>query len=404
MHTNSLKNTLEIKELELSALLEITQAINNNLSEEALYKIFHFTLRANLQIRKMALYVFETDWKCKVSFGSIVNFMQVPMDSRLLDIHDICYECTNFPESPFAEFDTVIPIKHKNNLLALVLLGGIPIKDQANTNFIEALSNIIIVAIENKRMTRRQIEQEAFRKEMEIAKNVQQLLFPKKLPNSEFCRVAALYLPHHTVGGDYYDYLAINDNIHLVCIADVSGKGIPAALLMSNFQACLRTLVRQTTDLTFVVNELNHQVMQSANGENFITFFVAIYYKKEQELHYVNAGHNHSFLVEKERGLMVLDKGSTVLGAIEPLPFMELGKVENVKDFTLFNYTDGITETFNEQEEEFGENRLIAIIKKHWMEDPTHLHATIIKELNIFKGTNDYRDDITILTMQQLGK
>jgi len=404
VQTNSLQNTLEIKELELSALLEITQAINNNLSEEALYKIFHFTLRANLQIRKMALYVFENDWKCKVSFGTTVNFVNVPMDDRLLDIYDICYECTNFPGSPFAEFDALIPIKHKNNLLAIVLLGGIPIKDQANTNFIEALSNIIIVAIENKRMTRRQIEQEAFRKEMEIAKNVQQLLFPKRLPDNDFCRVAAYYLPHHTVGGDYYDYLAINENMHMVCIADVSGKGIPAAILMSNFQACLRTLIRQTTDLTFVVNELNHQVMQSANGENFITFFVAIYHRKEEVLHYVNAGHNHSFLVEKSQGLIVLDKGSTVLGAIEPLPFIELGKVENVKEFTLFSYTDGITETFNEQEEEFGEDRLKLFIEKNWRENPSHIHSSIIKELTTFKGTNDFRDDITMLTMQQLGK
>lgn len=106
--------------------------------------------------------------------------------------------------------------------------------------------------------------------------------FPKSLPANDNFSIDAHYSPHHTVGGDYYDWLSIDENRKIVCIADVSGKGVPAALLMSNFQASLRTLMRKTTDLEEVIRDLNHQVFESADGENFITCFIALIDLKEK--------------------------------------------------------------------------------------------------------------------------
>ena len=134
--------------------------------------------------------------------------------------------------------------------------------------FIQALSNIIIVAIENKKLANKQLAQEAFRKELEIASDVQQFLFPESLPNTDILKVEASYLPHDIVGGDYYDYIPINKNQFLICIADVSGKGIAAALMMSNFQASLRTLCfSQTPNLTDIIEALNFQVLENTKGE-----------------------------------------------------------------------------------------------------------------------------------------
>ena len=121
-------------------------------------------------------------------------------------------------------------------------MGGLEKDDYQNEDgikFIQALSNIIIVAIENKKLVRKQLPQESFRKEFEIASDVQQFLFPDKLPNTDLLKIEASYFPHDMVGGDYYDYIPINKNQFLICVADVSGKGIPAALMMSNFQASL---------------------------------------------------------------------------------------------------------------------------------------------------------------------
>ncbi len=392
------KIQLERKELELSALLEITQAINSNLPEESLYKIFNFTLRSNLQIKKLALFVFDKVWSNKVSFGTQKNYLKTKLDDRTKLIKTI-HRMTEFPECEFDEFDLVIPIAHKAETLALVFVGGF---DQANhteenIRFIQVLSNIIVVAIENKKLVRQQLEQEAFRKELEIASDVQRFLFPEKLPNTERLKVEASYLPHDRVGGDYYDFIPINANQFLICVADVSGKGIPAALMMSNFQASLHTLLRQTPNLTEIIEALNYQVLDSAKGEKFITFFGAIYDLKLKTMVYVNSGHNPPVLCD-HTGIRLLEEGSTVLGAMHPLPFINEGFITDIENFTLFAYTDGLTETVNEADEEFGIQALLDYLKDNYKKDLKTIHNDIIINLDGFKGRNAYRDDITLLT------
>lgn len=397
-----LKKLVEKKELELNALLEITQAINSNLPEESLYKIFNFTLRSNLKITKLALFVLDEIWNCKVHFGTQKNYTKVKLDDRVKLIRNI-HRMSEFESCDFDEFDLVIPIAHKSTTLSLVFVGGLDNHDgdhdqEESIKFIQALSNIIIVAIENKKLARKQLEQEAFRKELEIASDVQQFLFPERLPNTEKLKMEASYLPHDLVGGDYYDYIPINKNQFLICVADVSGKGIPAALMMSNFQASLRTLLRQTPNLTEIVEALNFQVMENTKGEKFITFFGAIYDINLKTMVYVNAGHNAPILWQRNKGLRLLEEGSTVLGAMQPLPFINEGFIDNLEDFTLFCYTDGLTETMNEAGVEFGTESLMKYFAENHSKDLKTMHQDIIVALDGFKGSNSYRDDITILT------
>ncbi|MGB3850284.1 MAG: PP2C family protein-serine/threonine phosphatase [Tunicatimonas sp.] len=404
-------NQYEIKELELNALLEVTQAINNNLPEESLYKIFNFTLRANLNIKRLALYVLNERegradlWECKTNFGTDINFSRVMLNEHFLPIRDVTYVCDLPDPGLFEEFDIALPVSHKGRMLALVFTSGLRKEkdvapDQSGTTFVQALSNIIIVAIENKKLARQQLAQEAVRKEMEIAQQVQQFLFPKNLPHEPGLRVEASYQPHHSVGGDYYDFLRLSSGQFLVCIADVSGKGVPAALLMSNFQAALRTIVRQTTNLQEIIYELNYQVMQSANGENFITFFVAIYDQPARTLRYVNAGHIPPILISRQHPTQLLEQGSVMLGSFQPLPFLNEGKVEDLEDFLLFAYTDGLTEIFNEQGEEFGTNQLQVYLEQHANQELPTLHRQLFRTLVDFRVGETYDDDITFMSMK----
>jgi sigma-B regulation protein RsbU (phosphoserine phosphatase) len=399
-----IKKQFEIKELELNALLEITQAINSNLPEESLYKIYNFTLRSNLNIKKMALFVLDDKWECKVSFGTDRQFFHTSLLPELKTIQDITH-LKEFEQCDFTEFDIVIPVAHKTQTLALVFVGGLDKNDPRYENedgirFIQALSNIIIVAIENKKLVRKQLAQEAFRKELEIASDVQQFLFPKKLPNTDKLKIEASYLPHDIIGGDYYDYIPINKNQFLICVADVSGKGIPAALMMSNFQASLRTLLRQTPNLTDIVEALNFQVLENTKGEKFITFFGAIYDVRLKTMVYVNAGHNPPILLDKKHGLRLLEDGSTVLGAMNPLPFLNEGFVTDLDEFMLFCYTDGLIETLNEKGNEFGMDALMDYFREEatYTKDLKMIHQDLIVGLDNFKGKNAYHDDITILT------
>ncbi len=395
-----LKKKIEKKELELNALLEITQAINSNVPEDSLYKIFNFTLRSNLNIKKLTLFVYDEIWGCKVSFGSTKNYHKVRLDERVKMVKNI-HRMEEFENCDFDEFDLVIPIAHKEETIALIFVGGVDHQtshdDDESIKFIQALSNIIIVAIENKKLARKQLEQEAFRKELEIASDVQQFLFPDKLPNTERLKLEASYLPHDRVGGDYYDYIPINKNQFLLCVADVSGKGIPAALMMSNFQASLHTLLRQTPNLIEIVEALNYQVMESAKGEKFITFFGAIYDLALKTMVYVNAGHNPPILWDK-KGMRLLEEGSTVLGAMHPLPFINEGFIPDLDEFFLFCYTDGLTETINEEGKEFGVDYLTTYFEKNHNKDLKTIHQDLIVALDGFKGRNSYRDDITLLS------
>ncbi|MEQ8336551.1 MAG: PP2C family protein-serine/threonine phosphatase [Cyclobacteriaceae bacterium] len=388
----------DIRDLELNALLEITQAINNNLPEKDLYKIYKFTLLGDLKVKRLALFVHDDDegWNCPIHFGTSEDYSEVSLDEQLVGIEEITYLNTGLIKSE--EFEIAIPVYHKKSLLAIVLIGELPEESQEDsTTFLKALTNIIIVAIENKKLARRQLQQEAYRKELEIAKKVQNFLFPKSLPKSQKLNIEAVYLPHHDVGGDYYDYLSIDNDRFLICIADVSGKGVPAALLMSNFQASLRTLIRRTQNLDEIIVDLNHSTYISGNAENFITFFVGIYDFNHATFEYVNCGHNPLYLVN-DKEVILLNEGTTILGMFDPLPFLSTHKIENVKDFFFFGYTDGLTETFNRKEEQYGNEPIDQLLKKGMPDNLGDFHEYLLKDLDKFREEESYRDDITMIS------
>lgn len=354
--------SFDIKDLELNALLEVTQAINNNLSESDLYRIYKFTLLGDLQVKRMALFVKDNEWACRVSFGAQHDWEGIVLEERFREIKENGSLVNE--DGEFGDFDKVIPIFHKKQLLAIVFLSGILNDRQSDSStFLQALTNIILVAIENKKLAKRQLEQEAYKRELEIAKRVQNFLFPKSLPKTDKLKIEAVYLPHHDVGGDYYDYLPIDKDRFLVCVADVSGKGVPAALLMSNFQASLRTLIRKTQDPEEIVRELNHIIFESGNGENFITFFFGIYDYRYCTFEYINCGHNPQYIVSELKVLELTD-GTTILGAFAELPFLTTIKIENLSQFLFFGYTDGLTEVFNQDGDQYGEERVESVLKK----------------------------------------
>jgi len=400
MEQNSIQTKFFQKELEVNALMEITQAVNNNLPEEDLYKIFEFTLRANLQMEKLCLFVMEEDWECKVQFGTDKDFNKVRMGNACLSVRKITHiHNMNLDVTCFDEFEIIIPVLHKDRLLAFVFVKSKGAEINVDTTFIQALSNIMLVAIENKRLARKELEQQTLQRDMEIAKNVQNYLFPKDLPKTDKIHIEAYYQPCRTVGGDYYDYITLDhEDQFVVCIADVSGKGIPAAILMSNFQAVLRTISRTAENPIDVVNELNYQLCKNANRENFITFFLAVYDYKKKDLRYINAGHNPPLLMNGKPEIEKLTIGTTVLGAFEPLPFIEMGRVENLDCFSLFLFTDGLTETFNEDDEEFGSERLEAFLEKNYDTPLAELHSKLLDELYDFSADRNFSDDLTFLS------
>ena len=393
------------KELELKALLEITQAINENKNENVLLNIFKFTCLVHLNIKSLVLYVYNQQdqfFQRRISHQVKEKVPQQIQKNDVLDDKELGKLSLSLSEEySFAEVNIYVPVYHKDKMLAILFLSTKDGERGLDLDFTQALTNILVVALENKRFARRQLEQESFRKEMEIASNVQRMLFPAVLPNHNKLKAKVTYIPHSSVGGDYYDLIERTEDDVYFCVGDVSGKGMPASLLMSNFQAALRTLLRSGTDLQTIVEQLNFSTFDTTKGERFITFFLGHYSYSKRKLSYVNAGHNPPILCMSGSGSPeVLEAGTTILGAFETLPFMEQGQRENLDKFMLHLYTDGLTEALNPSEEEFGEERLLDYVKSHPGASPADFHEGFLSDLANFSEGIPVRDDITLLSLQ----
>ena len=390
------------KELELKALLEITQAINENKPESVLFNIFKFTCLIHLNVKSLVLYVGDHEgFRERIAHGvkekipALIPYRDVEDNKEIGKLNLVMPK-----EFSFSELDFYVPVYHKDKMLAILLLK----KKDGNgldLDFPQALANILVVALENKRFARRQLEQERLKKEVEIASSVQRMLFPAVLPETQKLKAKVTYVPHSTVGGDYYDLIKKSDDEVFFCIADVSGKGMPAALLMSNFQAALRTLLRSNSDLKMVVEQLNYTIFDNTKGERFITFFLGHYNYKTRELIYVNAGHNPPILCwEGEKRVELLEAGTTILGAFEELPFLTVGSREHLSGFSIHLYTDGLTESFNSLNEEYGDERFVKFIRNNQCVDPIVFHEAFFQELDAFSKDRAKQDDITLLSLR----
>lgn len=384
------------RRIELDALLEITQAINANISADDLYRVFYFSCMSLLRSGHIALYVLENESLVE-KFSHLLTFSEKELDVFKESEYDLSQVKKSRPE-----VEEIFAIKHKEQLLAVLFIGEQNLEESDTSfSFLQTLSNIVMVAIENKRLAKKTIEQERLAKEAEIAREVQEQLIPDDLPNNDILHVASIYLPHQSVGGDYYDVIPVGENDYIICIADVSGKGVPAALIMSNFQATLRALVRMTTDVQLLVKDLNMHLVQNGSSDHFVTCFLAHYKHDTRALEYVNAGHNHPYFI-KENQVIALDKGCFMLGAFKDIPVINKGAIYVSGNSKLFLYTDGISETANAQGEEYGEERLQEFLLRTMDSELVLNLADLIVELDDFKGTENYRDDLTGLNIRFL--
>jgi len=397
---------LELNEFKLNSLLEITKAINNNLSIENILKIFEYILREQLGISKLILYANDSlNWNCILHFGARGLNKKINVNKELTHIKDITVIESSSIET-LNSFDIVIPIFHKKIALAYLLIGDLEDELIAispgikHMPFIQTLASIIIVAIENKRFSAELIEQELNKKEMEMASEMQKLLFPTNLPNDDRIDVAARYESKHLVGGDYYDFLSLNENEYFFCIADVSGKGTSAALLMSNFQAKLRANIKynyEDISLKDLVENLNDDVNNAAKGEKFITFFAGHYNKLNNTLQYVNAGHNYPILTNSKKTIF-LNKGCIGLGMLEEIPKITISKIKLTEDTILICYTDGLVELENSNGVAFETDNLINVVENNLELSMKELEQKIFSKLEEFKGNMDLMDDTAVLS------
>ena len=398
-----LTERLDLKEFQLRALLEITKAINNNVGRNDLLQLYTDIMSNELGITQLALFEHGEQWKCVRSVGASTAALAVDAGSLIDRFRDIQFIGAEL-EGQVHGFDIAIPVHHLEQPLALLLIGDIDDGEQRmspsvkHLNFIQTLTNLIVVALENKRLAKQALQQERDRRELELAAEMQSMLVPSTLPNDARLQAAAWYLPHRQVGGDYYDLIRIGEHEVVVCVADVSGKGMAAALLMSNFQATLRALLQYTEEpLDALMHDLNDKVVTAARNERFVTCFLGRMDLRTGLMRYVNAGHNGPLLLS-DGTISELTSGSIALGMLPKLPFLRLGEVVIKPGSTLLCYTDGLVEQEDGQGISFDTAPIHKVLKQFHAAGPQAINDTLIATFEAHRAGLPYLDDIALLT------
>lgn len=274
--------------------------------------------------------------------------------------------------------------------------------DREDEQFLSAFSDHVALAIENAYLLQARVEQERVEREIQIAGEIQSKLIPSELPQIPGYHIDATAIPCKTIGGDYYDVIPIDDDNFVLVVADVSGKGIPAALLVSTLNAALHAYIQTSISLADLVQKLNTIVYKNTPPERYITFFIAILNTRRHQLMYVNAGHNFPYRVQNGKSdFDNLSAGGLPLGMFDHAEYTAETITVEPGDLLVF-YSDGVTEAMDKKYEEYGETRFRDCIVKNLPRDLKDLKQTIIDDIQGFVGSEPQSDDLTLMVARRM--
>jgi phosphoserine phosphatase RsbU/P len=304
----------------------------------------------------------------------------------------------------------LLPLTLKNRMLGLISLGAKRSEapySRADLQLLSAVASQTGLALENAELTesiRREIAQrERLDRELEIAREVQQRLFPQKLPVIQGLELAGYCRPALSVGGDYYDFIPLGDNCLGVAVGDVSGKGIGPALMMASLQASLRAQARKPSqNLAEIIEHINRLIYDASSENRYATFFYAEYHAASRCLHYVNAGHNAPMILRSAPSpgeIVRLEQGGTVLGLFPECTYQE-GKITLYPGDIFIGFTDGITEAMTRKDDEFGETRLIHSVRQCATLSTAGMISSIFRDVDAFTAGAPQHDDMTLVIVR----
>jgi len=306
-----------------------------------------------------------------------------------------------------------VPLRTRAEIMGILLLG--PSRDQgrfgvADKQVLRSCADQFALMMENARLTDRVVGQEALRRDLALAAEVQKRLLPSEPPSAAIADFAAISVPARTIGGDYYDFLQVGDQQIGIALADVSGKGVAAALIMSVVQASLRIIASDgDISLPRLAARMNEFLYRTTPGNKYATFFYAQVDGDRRQMRYVNAGHNPPYLVRARQGaasatgqdapLEELTIGGAVVGMLPGMSYEE-ATVDLCPGDVLLAYTDGVTEAHNPDNAEFGEDRLKALLSEVAHLSAGDIRARISAELKDWIKDAEQYDDLTLVVMK----
>jgi sigma-B regulation protein RsbU (phosphoserine phosphatase) len=298
--------------------------------------------------------------------------------------------------------ELIVPMQLQGETKGLILLGKRASESEfseSDIEYIYSVGSLAIVSIENQRLFKEALEKQKLEEDLEIAREIQRNLLPHKIPQFKNFDVVANTVFSKQVGGDYYDVITLDENHFCIAVADVSGKGVSAALMMANLQAFLKTICKQGMKIDDATGLINDLISENTTEGKFITFFWALIDDEKKQILYVNAGHNPPLLIRHGK-IIKLDKGGIILGVMKTMiPYISENLQLEQNDLIVL-FTDGVSEAMNQNGEEFSDERLeklsLSLVEKSAFE----ISNTIQNEVSKFAYGTVQSDDITLMVIK----
>lgn len=402
----SVNRNLDTKVNQLSSLFDLSREFSSILETERVGKLLVFSIIGQLMVTKFAVLtlidndvqILESKFESNLLVQTLQNYelgnITTPLTKELI--------IESYQKLSDLDIELIIPMQIKSQTKGLILLGKRTTQlsfSQSDIDYISSIGSLAIISIENSRLFDEALEKQRLEKDLEIAQNIQRNLLPGNLPHQTNFEIDAVNNSARQVGGDYYDVIKLDDDRTLFAIADVSGKGVQAALLMANLQAFLQSISKQNIGLNEASNLINDLVSENTTDGSFITFFWGIINDKTKELTYVNMGHNPPLLV-RNKTIRKLKVGGMILGVMPTVVPYKSESVQLESNDLLVLFTDGITEAMNRNGEEYSDEKLEALVSGLGHCSSGETLNIILDDVNLFSEGAPQSDDITALILK----
>jgi len=408
---------------ELSVLNEIATAINSSLSLDSILEAITQKCRKHLKVEQVAVMLLDEESKEKPfqtmvrGWDEATGVIPLRLDTQLtgwmlhnrkpLLIND--FENDGRFQKTSEDIDLVksllsVPLLSKDKMIGLISVfnkteeSGFSTDDQRLLSIISSQSCQVI---ENARLLKEEQALIKVQQELQLAYEIQTNLLPDKSPEIDGYEIYGRSIPAKEVGGDYFDFIPVDNTNLAFCLGDISGKGMPAALLMSNLQASVRGQTLDKANVKDCMGKINSMLFHNTPPEKFSTFFYGILDSENHKITYSNAGHNYPYLFSKNGKVKMLEEGDIVLGCMESFQFNE-NVISLDPNEILLLYSDGISEAINEKEEELGEEEMTNVIIENPDLSLEELADKIFEKVEIHSGDNLQYDDMTLVIIRRI--
>jgi sigma-B regulation protein RsbU (phosphoserine phosphatase) len=397
---------LDRKVHDLNTLLELSKDFNLMVDRDEIARVFKFAMLGQMLIRTFFFALDVDDEKSIVSISGIKEEPSKDDLDKIFELDDV----THISENSDCEFlnenniRLVIGLKFQGEKIGVVGVGLRGNKQEygpEEVNFLQSLGNLALLTIQKSLLLDERLQKQRMEEELNLAKNIQIGLLPDPLPEIDRFDLAAINISSRQVGGDYFDFIETPEKNHLVAIADVTGKGVPASLLMANLQSMLHALAPIDVTMSEATGSINDIIYNNTPADKFITFFWGIISDNGTKFKYVNAGHDPPILFRKGSDVPVLlEEGGVILGAMPTMMPYESAEIDLKPGDLIVFFTDGVTEAMNpEQTEEYETERLKECIRKNRDKTAQEIQDAIITDINAFSNNIQY-DDITTIVLK----